>query len=112
MLKKLLLILLFTVSLSTQALDLKTAKTEGLVAETLKGYLAIVKNNTTNKNIDAVKKLVERINSKRNKIYKKLAQENNIKISDVEKLSAKKAIEKTTAGNYIENAKGEFIVKN
>jgi uncharacterized protein YdbL (DUF1318 family) len=41
------------------------------------------------------------VNDKRREEYARIASQNKISVSDVEKLAGQKAIEKTESGNYI-----------
>lgn len=86
---------------SAHALDLRSAKVQGLVGETLTGYLAPV--NTTDK---TVQKLVNAINSKRKAHYKGIAENNKTPLKTVEQLAGKKAIAKTPAGQFIKTGSG------
>lgn len=78
------------------ALDLQTAKTEGLVGETATGYLAPVKVNPD------VQQLVKTINSKRKAHYEQISKRNKTSLGAVETLAGKKAMEKTPAGQFIQ----------
>lgn len=98
--KKICALLVFTLFFFSQtafALDLKTAKTQGLVGETPTGYLAPVKPG----NAEAVK-LAKTINAQRKQHYQKIAKGNNTPLNAVEQLAGKKAIEKTPAGQFIQ----------
>ncbi len=96
--KKTVTLILFSLLLICQpaiALDLQSAKAQGLVGETASGYLAPVKAT------DEAKKLVGDINTKRKQHYQKIAKSNNTPLSTVEQLAGKKAIAKTPAGQFI-----------
>ena len=95
-----LLFALLVLAVPAQSLDLKQAKAQGLVGETLTGYLAPVQNSPE------VQKLVETINAKRREMYKKIAAKRGISLAAVEKLAGKKAIEKTPPGQFINLGKG------
>ena len=82
------------------ALDLDTAKADGLVGETSTGYIAAVKPSA---DVDA---LVSSINSQRKVYYQEIATKNGISLQAVEVRAGQKAIEKTTTGNYINNGTG------
>lgn len=84
------------------ALELHDAKNQGLVGETLSGYLAPVGSVTPE-----ISALVSSINSQRKAEYQRIAQKNNIAVKDVEALAGKKAIEKTPAGQYV-NVTGQW----
>ncbi len=86
---------------TAHALDLRGAKTQGLVGETNTGYLAPV--NTADQ---AVQALVANINSKRKAHYQGIAKDNKTPLQTVEHLAGKKAIAKTPAGQYINNGSG------
>ncbi len=92
-------------SQSVWALDLQQAKSQGLVGERLDGYLGIVKPS------DRVQALVKKINLGRREHYKRIAQQTGTSRDVVEVLAGKKAIQKTPAGQYIQNASGAWIKK-
>lgn len=87
------------------AIDLETAKKQGLVGETPNGYLAAVKSPTPE-----VKKLIKDINGQRRAVYEKSAKQNNISLKDVEALAGQKALNKTRSGNYIK-LNGKWVQK-
>lgn len=87
------------------ALDLQDAKKQGLVGETVSGYIAPVGSLTPE-----IKALVSSVNDQRKVEYQRLAQKNNISVADIEALAGKKAIEKTPAGQYV-NAGGQWQKK-
>lgn len=86
------------------ALDLQTAKQQGLVGETISGYIKPVKSTPK------VKQLVIDINNKRKEQYKNIAVKRGVPLSTVEQMAGKKAIEKTPPGQYIK-ANGKWIKK-
>ncbi|HEB50768.1 MAG TPA: DUF1318 domain-containing protein [Desulfobulbus sp.] len=97
--KKYIVLLFLVLSLVCQpafAIDLKTAKTRGLVGETATGYLAPVKAPSPE-----VAKLIRTINAKRKQQYEKIARRNKTSLQAVEILAGKKAIEKTPPGQFI-----------
>lgn len=101
--KKSILLLITALFLFCQtgfALDLGTAKAQGLVGETVTGYLAPVKASPE------VQKLVNSINTKRKSMYAKIAQRNGTSLQAVELLAGKKAIAKTPHGQFINLGKG------
>jgi uncharacterized protein YdbL (DUF1318 family) len=87
---------LLLISQTAFAIDLQTAKSQGLVGETTSGYLEAVKAATAETNA-----LIQEINQKRKKKYMEIAARNNISLKDVEELAGKKAIEKSEAGSYV-----------
>jgi len=82
---------------SALALDLQTAKSQGMVGETPSGYLAPVQPSPSGE----VKQLVQSINHQRKQEYNKIAQRNNTSLKAVEQLAGKQALEKTPQGQYI-----------
>lgn len=78
------------------AIDLQTAKDQGLVGETPAGYLEAVSSPSSE-----VKALLESINTQRRSKYQEIATRNNTSLQAVEQLAGKKAIEKSEAGAYI-----------
>ncbi|WP_191603034.1 YdbL family protein [Marinomonas algicola] len=105
--KKIQLITLLTavcLSISAWALSLDEAKNQGIVGEASSGYLGMVVQNA-----DA-KSLINEINMKRKAQYLKLAEKNGLTLSQVEALAAKKAIEKTQNGHYVES-NGQWLKK-
>lgn len=79
------------------AIDLQTAKAQGLVGETPSGYLATVTSSDP-----GAAKLVKSINQKRKKQYQDIAKRNKTSLQAVEQLAGKKAIQKTPPGQYIQ----------
>ncbi len=96
----LLITMLFFLCQTAFALDLGTAKAQGLVGETVTGYLAPVKATPE------VQKLVADINAKRKAMYEKIAKKNGTTLHAVEVLAGKKAIAKTPPGQFINLGKG------
>ena len=82
------------------ALDLGEAKSSGLVGETSSGYLAAVKPS------GEVDKLIANINGKRKAHYQQIAKKNGITLQAVEVRAGQKAMEKTSAGEYINSGGG------
>ena len=101
--KKTILLLVASLLLFCQtgfALDLQTAKAQGLVGETLTGYLEPVQTTPE------VQQLVNAINGQRKAEYQKIAQRNGTSLQAVEQLAGKKAIEKTPPGQFIKAGGG------
>jgi len=99
MMKKLLLTIFFIISFglgSAWAIDLGSAKSQGLVGETPQGYLAAVGNPSGD-----VKKLINSINSQRKAQYDAIAKKNGTSLKAVEQMAGKTAIDKTSRGNFI-----------
>lgn len=92
--------LFLVMSASAFALSLGDAKSQGLVGETRSGYLAAVKIS------GEINTLVDGINSQRKAHYQKIAKKNNISLEAVEVRAGQKAINKTSAGHYVDNGNG------
>lgn len=76
---------------------LDDAKRDGLIGEDASGYVAAVAAAPTKE----VRALVKSVNDKRRAEYERIAEDNDIELSDVEQLAGRKAIEKTESGHYI-----------
>lgn len=94
---RLVLLSLLLAAGSAFAIDLDQAKAEGLVGETLEGYLGIVGDSASAE----VEALVEEVNARRRAEYERIARQNGIEIEEVEALAAKKAIDKTPPGGWV-----------
>jgi len=92
-------------STSLWAIDLQTAKNQGLVGETPSGYLAPVANSA-----DA-RAVVAKVNKARKKHYQSIASRNGTSLEVVEILAGKKAIAKAARGHYVKNASGSWVKK-
>jgi len=93
------------ITFSAWAMSLEQAKQQGLVGEMLNGYLGVVVASSE------VNSLVKSVNKKRKDIYLNLARKNNINMKQVSVLAGKKAINKTQAGNIIQNPSGQWVKK-
>ncbi|PIE68595.1 MAG: hypothetical protein CSA21_06695 [Deltaproteobacteria bacterium] len=78
------------------ALDLHTAKQQGLVGETPTGYLGLVAAGNPQ-----AQQVVDTINAKRKAHYQSIAQKNKLPLQQVEVLAGKKAMAKTPPGQFI-----------
>lgn len=84
------------------ALDLQEAKAQGLVGEQINGYLGAIRPSAE------VNALVAEVNGKRKSAYQEIAARNGTSVTAVEKLAAKKAIEMTPPGQYVQDASGQW----
>lgn len=89
------LVLATSFALADMALD--NAKAQGLVGEDSTGYLGSVVNSPSRE----IRSLISTVNQKRLEEYERIAEANNIQVEDVEKLAARKAIDKTLPGNFV-----------
>jgi len=92
-------------TVSAQALTLQEAQSKGLVGERQDGYVGIVRD------APGVKALVDDINLQRRQLYRDIARKNNIPLNTVEKLAADKAIKRAPAGEYVQDASGNWVKK-
>ncbi len=88
------------------ALNLSQGKSQGLVGERLDGYIGAVSSASPE-----VQQLVSEVNRARKAEYLKIASQNGQPISVVEKLAAKKLIERADPGTYYMNAGGTWEKK-
>jgi len=90
------------------AIDLDSAKAQGLVGEQVTGYVGIVTSSPT----PELKKMVDDINLRRRASYQEIAAKTSgASLKAVEKLAAEKLIAKASSGHYIQNAAGQWVKK-
>lgn len=87
------------------ALTLQEAKHQGLVGETLSGYIAPVVQTP-----EAIA-FAEKINQARKDKYKELAIQNNVSVSDIASIAGKKLIRKAESGEYVRGINGQWLKK-
>ena len=97
------LLVLLSLSLPAAALTLNEAmaalgdaKASGQLGEMPNGYLGVVKD------AGQATEIAAQINQARRAEYQRLAQQNGIKLADVEAIAGQKALDKTPAGQYIQ----------
>lgn len=83
------------------AIDLQSARSGGLVGETLSGYVAPVTSPS-----GEVSKLVAHVNSARRAQYVKLAKRNNVRVEAVAALTAQRIIDSLPGGAYFQATSG------
>jgi uncharacterized protein YdbL (DUF1318 family) len=96
----------FAAALPVAAIDLDSAKQQGLVGEQTDGYVAAVAANAP----ADVQALVADVNAKRRVAYQEIAQKNGTDVADVAVLSAQKRISRAPAGAWIRD-KGQWYQK-
>ncbi|MCW8857623.1 MAG: YdbL family protein [Kangiella sp.] len=79
------------------ALDIGTLKDQGIVGEMSTGYVGIVASNPSSQ----IRSFVQDINDKRRSIYAQEARKANITLAEVEAIAAKRNLDKTQPGHYI-----------
>lgn len=91
--------LMLSLLLSAQAfaLDIGTLKDQGIVGEMSTGYVGIVVSNPN----PQIRSFVQDINDKRRTIYAQEARKANITLAEVEAIAAKRNLDKTQPGHYI-----------
>ena len=92
-------------SLAAHAMDLKTARDQGLVGELRSGFVAIIKP------ADGVSMMVEEVNSKRLIEYRKIAAENKQSVDVVATLAAGQIINKLSKGHYYQTVDHKWAQK-
>lgn len=105
MITRLTAVLLLVSSALAMALDIDSAKSQGLVGEQPNGFLGVVKATS-----DAVQ-LAAEINAKRRAAYEAIAKKNGATLDQVAILAGQKAIEKTAPGAYIQTPDGQWVKK-
>lgn len=87
------------------ALTVEQAKQQGLVGETLSGYLAPVKPGAE------AQALVTRINLARERQYQQVADNNQVSTADVAKLAGQKLVQRAGKGEYVRGINGQWLQK-
>lgn len=100
-------LLIFTVLFSQPllALTLNEAREQGLVGETLSGYIAPVRQDKE------AQALVKSINEARAAHYQQLADSNNISVDEVAKLAGQKLVTRAPQGEYVRGINGQWMKK-
>lgn len=93
----LLLALALALPLAAQALDLDSARSQGLVGEMTDGYIGAVKGQGD----EEVRRLVAEVNAKRRAAYEAIARENGTAVEAVAALAGQKLIGRAPAGSWI-----------
>lgn len=91
---------------TAHAIDLSSAKQEGLVGEKPDGLVAAVSPNAP----AAVQKLIAETNQGRLKVYAETAAKQNIPVSQVQAIAAQKLIERAPSGQYV-MVNGQWVQK-
>jgi hypothetical protein len=90
------------------AIDLDSAKAQGLVGERLNGYIGIV----TASPAPDVSNMVDEINRRRKGSYQEIANRTpGATLSSVELLAGEKLIRRTPSGQFVESAPGRWVKK-
>jgi uncharacterized protein YdbL (DUF1318 family) len=89
------------------AIDIGTAKQQGLVGEANSGYLAAVQKPASTE----VNALIADVNAKRKAEFKRTAKKTNTTVAQVSHRFYELAVNKTTAGNYYQDTSGRWKKK-
>ncbi len=100
-------VLCLGLSSTLYAITLHEAKGQGLLGEMPNGYLGVV-NPPGSPEVQALQKS---INRKRRAKYQEIAKRNGTKLSAVEILAGKTALEKTEPGHFIKLPSGQWSKK-
>ncbi|MBB6114197.1 YdbL family protein [Rahnella rivi] len=87
------------------ALTLSEAKQQGLVGETLSGYLAPVREDQ-----ESIA-FATRINDARKQQYQQVAQDNQVTTDDVAKLAGQKLVARAGKGEWVRGINGKWLQK-
>lgn len=87
------------------ALTLREAKQQGLVGETLSGYIAPVQSTPE------AQAFADKINQARRLQYKSVAEQNHINTNDVAKMAGQKLINRAESGEYVKGINGQWLKK-
>jgi len=89
------------------AVDLHSAKAQGLVGEANSGYLAAVKKPVSNE----VKALIADVNAKRRVKFQNTAKNTGTTVAQVSNRFYELAVKKTSAGHYYQGKNGSWKKK-
>lgn len=89
------------------AIDIHSAKAQGLVGEANSGYLAAVKKPVS----DEVKALIADVNAKRKAKFQNTAKNTGTTLAQVGNRFYELAVEKTAAGHYYQDRGGSWKTK-
>lgn len=87
------------------ALTLNEAKQQGVVGETLSGYLAPVRQDA-----ESIA-FATRINDARKQQYQQVAQDNQVTTDDVAKLAGQKLVARAGKGEWVRGINGKWLQK-
>jgi uncharacterized protein YdbL (DUF1318 family) len=84
------------------AIDLESAKRQGLVGEQPDGYLGVVRQTPE------AAELVRSVNEQRRQSYQDLARRNGVSVDSVATLAGQKLIGRAGSGEYVRSAAGQW----
>ena len=89
------------------AIDIGTAKQQGLVGEANTGYIAAVKTPASAE----VKSLISTVNAKRKNKFRNTAKNTDTTVEQVSNRFYELAVQKTKSGNYYQDPRGNWKKK-
>lgn len=89
------------------ALDIDEAKAQGLVGETMTGYIAAVKLPAS----ADVLALIDDVNTKRKALFERTARRTNTTLIQVSHRFYELAVERTESGHFYQDANGNWVRK-
>lgn len=89
------------------AIDIDTAKDEGLVGEARTGYLVAVKQPAS----DEVKALIKSVNAKRKAKFRQTADKTDATLVQVQARFYQLAVSRTAPGHYYQDENGRWVKK-
>ena len=104
------LLIALVLSFSSQlafALDIDEAKAQGLVGETMTGYIAAVKVPASAE----VSALIDDVNAQRKALFERTARRTNTTLIQVSHRFYELAVERTERGHYYQDANGRWVRK-
>ncbi len=106
--RKILAAIILTLAMqSAWAIDIGSAKKQGLVGEANSGYLAAVVSPAS----ADVKALIASVNAKRKAEFERAANKTNTTVQQVSNRFYELAIQRTAAGNYYQDGSGRWKKK-
>ena len=106
--KKILTAILLVLAMqSAWAIDLQSAKAQGLVGEAKNGYLAAVQQPASAE----VKALIRSVNAKRKAQFERAAKKTNTTLPQVSNRFYELAVQKTRPGHYYQDTSGRWKKK-
>ena len=94
--------LVLAIALPALALDLREARTTGVVGERADGYIAAVQEKPS----EDVKRLVSEVNAKRRAAYEEIAQRNGTPVEAVAALAGQKLMANAPVGALVNDGSG------
>lgn len=89
------------------AIDIRDAKTQGLVGEANSGYIAAVKSPASAE----VRALIANVNGKRRARFRSTAQKTGTSLAQVANRFYELAVQKTASGHYYQDGSGRWKKK-